>query len=100
MKNHRSIDRIIGLTALSAAAMVIPAHADTLRFNTFPAGTVINSQYLSSNGVTISADNFSSNSFNIATLFDAAGTTGGDADLRGPYALGTYKNRSTGGNIL
>lgn len=99
MKNHRSFNRVICGTALSAIAMVIPAQADVLDFNSLPAGTIIDNEYAPV-GVTIAADNFNSNSFNIATLFNSAGNTGGDADLQAPFDLGTYKNSGPGGNIL
>ena len=99
MKNQRSLQRVILGAALTVGAIAVPSRADTLDFNSLPAGTIIDTEYAGS-GVVITADNFNSNVFNIATLFNTTGNSGNDLDLQASFDLGTYAGSGPGGNIL
>ena len=86
---------VLCLSALFAGA----AHAGIIDFNGYPAGTIIDTEYATA-GVAITADNSLSTAFNVATLFNAAGTSGPDTDLQGPWDLGNIAPGGPGGNVL
>jgi len=61
----------------------IQAEAFVLDFDDLPQGDIVSSQFLKTNGVTISAKNFG-NGPGLAIIFDSLNPTGGDNDLAGP----------------
>jgi len=61
----------------------IQAEAFVLDFDDLPQGDIVSSQFLKTNGVSISAKNFG-NGPGLAIIFDSLNPTGGDNDLAGP----------------
>jgi len=61
----------------------IQAEGLVLDFDDLPQGDIVSSQFLKTNGVTISAKNFG-NGLELAIIFDSLNPTGGDNDLAGP----------------
>jgi hypothetical protein len=92
---NRTWAGVLCLSAMFAGA----ADAGIIDFNGYPAGTIMDGEYAAA-GVAVRADNARSTAFNIATLFNAAGTSGLDADLQGPWDLGNIAPGGPGGNVL
>jgi len=61
----------------------IQAEALVLDFDDLPQGDIVSSQFLKTNGITISAKNFGSGP-GLAIIFDSLNPTGQDYDLAGP----------------
>ncbi len=73
--------------------------ADLIDFEGFAVGTIIDSEYQASHGVTINGVNVDRGVDGMATIFDTLSPTGGDTDLAGPFSnplLGT----ANPGNVL
>ena len=94
MKKTSIIKALTALLMISAPA----AHAITLDFEGFAAGTVMDDEYQASLGVTISAVN-NDLGHNYAAIFDSNNPTGGDGDLGAPFNEGQPDELSPG-NIL
>jgi len=73
----------------------IDAEALVLDFDDLAPGEIVSSQYLQTQGVTISAINFGSGP-GLAIIFDSLNPTGGDYDLAGPaWAGGNLASANT-----
>ena len=73
----------------------IDAEALVLDFDDLAPGEIVSSQYLQTQGVTISAINFGSGP-GLAIIFDSLNPTGGDNDLAGPsWAGGNLASANT-----
>jgi len=75
----------------------IQAEALVLDFDDLPQGDIVSSQFLKTNGVTISAKNFG-NGPGLAIIFDSLNPTGQDYDLAGPPWKGG--NLASGNTVL
>ncbi len=76
---------------------IIQAEAFVLDFDDLPQGDIVSSQFLKTNGVSISAKNFG-NGLGLAIIFDSLNPTGGDNDLAGPPWEGG--NLASGNTVL
>ncbi|NND59610.1 MAG: PEP-CTERM sorting domain-containing protein [Gammaproteobacteria bacterium] len=94
----RLISKLIGVALLLNASA---ASALVLDFEGFAAGTIIDDEYFTTFGVTISAIN-SGSSPDIAVVFDSNNPTGGDSDLGAPFApaAGNPFGSISPGNLL
>lgn len=81
-----------------AATSVLAASID---FSGLDAGTIIDNEYFSSLGVTVSATG-TGNAPDAAVIFDTDNPTGGDYDLAGPFApgVGNSFGSISPGNVL
>ncbi len=75
----------------------IQAEAFVMDFDNLAKGEIVSSQFLETNGVSISAKNFG-NGPGIAIIFDSLNPTGGDNDLAGPTWAGG--NLASGNTVL
>ena len=75
----------------------IQAEALVLDFDDLPQGDIVSLQFLKTNGVSISANNFG-NGPGLAIIFDSLNPTGGDNDLAGPPWEGG--NLASGNTVL
>ncbi len=83
----------LGLACISVAAS---AHAALIDFNDQPRGKIITNQYTASDGVTISAVNFTPGHPNDAILFDSNNHTSfTDTDLEFPWSTGNLVGNNT-----
>tara|TARA_R110002110_G_scaffold257491_1_gene473512 strand:- start:44975 stop:45787 length:813 start_codon:yes stop_codon:yes gene_type:complete len=83
----------IGLTSTVLLGVIFPAHAALITFNELTHGTVVDDQYLASQGLTISAENTGGGP-DIAIIFDSSTANSIDPDLVGPSA-----STWSGGNL-
>lgn len=76
------------ILAMAAALAVTPAgNAALIGFEDYAAGTVIDSEYFASLGVTFDGVNLARGGIgNLATVFDTGSPTGGDTDLASPFS--------------
>ncbi|TYK66183.1 thrombospondin type 3 repeat:Cna B-type [Colwellia echini] len=93
---------VLGFSLLS---FVGSTQAAIIDFENFTAGTIIDNEYVTSHGVTISGVNTynTPDTNNVATVFDSNNFTGGDRDLAAPFYKNTdsqKENAFTPGNIL
>ena len=85
------------LTIIAPFLLLYPIDAEALvlDFNDLAPGEIVSSQYLQTQGVTISAINFGSGP-GLAIIFDSLNPTGGDYDLAGPaWAGGNLASANT-----
>src|SRR5205823_12525111 len=75
----------LGIVYLLLAAS---AQASLITFDSQPNGKVINNQYFASDGVSISADNFTAGHPDLAITFDTNLTGTNDKDLQQPWTGG------------
>ena len=76
------------------------SRADTIDFEALAHGEIVTTQFVASNGVTISADNFNQ-IFDLAVIFDSQETGTADPDLEGPpWAVGNLAPNTLLGNLL
>ncbi len=96
--------RFVHLTTLCLAC-VLPGIAGSagaavlVDFEPFVHGQVINNQYLASDGMTISANNFKGGP-NLAIIFDSRMSGTADPDLEAPWTGGNLVGSNATGNLL
>lgn len=93
------------LLGLSLLSFVGSTQAAIIDFEGYSAGTIIDDEYTTSQGVTIKGVNTynTPDTHNVATIFDSNAYTGGDKDLAAPFYKSTdalKENPFTPGNIL
>lgn len=91
------------LLGFSLLSFVGSAQSAIIDFEGFDAGVIIDNEYLTSHGVTVSGTNNVRQTSNVATVFDSNDFTGGDDDLAAPFYQSDDTNENnpfTPGNIL
>jgi len=85
--------------AVATASLGAHASADRIDFDDLVHGTIVNSQYQASHGLTIAANNPNRN-FDIAAAFDSNRSNTRDSDLESPWSGGNLPTNTDLGTLL
>lgn len=96
---HRSARFFAVPAALGCLAATGVASAGTINFNDLAHGEIVNNQYQSSHGVTITAENFH-RSFDLGVAFDTNLSETRDPDLESPWSGGNLPTGHDAGKVL
>jgi hypothetical protein len=84
------------LAGTLACTIIGRSNAAVIKFDEQPLGTIINTQYAASLGVTISADNFAPGHPDLATIFNTNASGTPDSDLQYAWDGGNMKGLGNG----